>query len=164
MSRTVFTGLFRTPRYAGQEREIVQSLVNHPITYAFPLPHLPNNPDLLTITFLLAPIPPCPASTLTKLGHVVDECVSFTVSIQISQLGAAVQSQIVDTEPSLTCTAGIEQGALGEKGRTHIPPSPKPFEKVPLCYIVKVEKRHDLSHPQPLLALSSSSLQLIYIQ
>lgn len=47
--------------------------------------------QLLAILDLLsAPLPPCPASTLTKLGHVVDERVSLTVSIQISQLGAAV--------------------------------------------------------------------------
>lgn len=53
--------------------------------------HLPTSAELLAILDLLsAPLPPCPASTLTKLGHVVDERVSLTVSIQISQLGAAV--------------------------------------------------------------------------
>lgn len=59
-----------------------------------------------------APIPLCLASALTKLGHVVDERVSLTVSVQISQLSAAVESQVVDAEPSLPCTAGVEQGTL----------------------------------------------------
>ena len=56
---------------------------------------------------------PCPGCALTKLGHVVDERVSLTVSVQISQLSAAVESQVVDAEPSLPCTAGVEQGTLG---------------------------------------------------
>lgn len=67
---------------------------------------------------------------LTKLGHVVDKCVSLTVPIQISQQGAAVQGQIVNAEPTLPCTAGIKQGTLEkERGGTHIPPSQNSFEK-----------------------------------
>lgn len=79
--------------------------------------HVPSNHTLSPFPAL---IPPCPASTLTKLGHVVDERVSLTVSVQISQLGAAVQGQVVDAEPSLSCTARIEQGTLGgERGNSH---------------------------------------------
>ena len=124
MSRTVFTGLFRTPRYAGCERQTAQSLASHPNTCAFPPSHLPGNAESPTTTFLSAPIPPRPASTLTKLGHVVDECVSLTVSIQISQLGAAVQGQVVDAEPSLPCTAGVEQSTLGEGRKGEFIPLP----------------------------------------
>lgn len=118
---------------------------------------------------LLAPIPPRPACALTKLGHVVDECVSLTVSIQISQLGAAVEGQVVDAEPSLPCTAGVEQGTLGE-GRqgVHTPLSPEPSEKLPLCYIIKLKETHEPSLPQPLLVFSThpspSSLQPVYTQ
>lgn len=78
----------------------------------------------LTILDLSAAIPPCPASTLTKLGHVVDERVSLTVSIQISQLGAAVQGQVMDAEPTLPCTAGVKQGTLGEGRKGKLTPLP----------------------------------------
>lgn len=118
VSRTVFTGLLRTPRYAGWEMETAQSLAGHPIAPTFLPPHLnhDNHPS--------APIPLHPASTLTKLGHVVDERVSLTVSIQISQLCAAVQGQIVDAEPSLPSTAGVEQGTLGEGRKGELIPLP----------------------------------------
>lgn len=53
-------------------------------------------------------IPPCLTSSLTKFGHVVDERVSLTVAIQVSQLGAAVEGQVVDAEPTLPCTAGVK--------------------------------------------------------
>jgi hypothetical protein len=113
VSRTVFTGLFRTPRYAGWERE--KAMTGQPlITCAF---HNHTYPGVLNHCHPgpFNPIPPCPASALTKLGHVVDECVSLTISIQISQLGTAVQGQVVDAEPTLPCTAGIQQGTLGER-------------------------------------------------
>lgn len=124
VSRTVFTGLLSTPRYAGWEREIAQSLAGHPIAPALLPPHLPGNAESLTTTFQPQSHFALPASTLTKLGHVVDERVSLTVSIQISQLGAAVQGQIVDAEPSLPCTAGVEQGTLGERRKGELIPLP----------------------------------------
>ena len=113
MSRTVFTGLLRTPRYAGWER------TQHSHWSATPsrVPsHHHSHPGMLDCCPSSAPIPLCPASALTKLGHVVDERVSLTVSVQISQLSAAVESQVVDAEPSLPCTAGVEQGAARCQG------------------------------------------------
>ena len=107
------------------------------------------------LSILLAPIPLCLASALTKLGHVVDERVSLTVSVQISQLSAAVESQVVDAEPSLPCTAGVEQGTLGESERGNSHPSlTKTLATPPLCYFMKLEERWELSLLQPLLVLS----------
>lgn len=151
MSRTVFTGLFRTPRYAGWERETAQSLASHLITCAFPPSHLRRNAESPTTTFLLAPVPPHPASILTKLGHVVDECVSLTVSIQISQLGAAVQGQVVDAEPSLPCTAGVEQGTLGEGRKEELIPLPHQSPLKNCSFTVLISYRKDMSHPFPSL-------------
>lgn len=51
---------------------------------------------------------------MCRLGHVVDEHVSLTVSVQISQLDAAVEGHVVDAESSLPCAAGVEQGTLQE--------------------------------------------------
>lgn len=109
VSRTVFTGLLRTPRYAGQDR---RERAHWSATPSQVPSHRHTHPGVLNCCHP-QPRARCPASALTKLGHVVDERVSLTVSVQISQLSAAVESQVVDAEPSLPRTAGVEQGTLG---------------------------------------------------
>lgn len=75
----------------------------------------------------LSPDPTRPGLCPHQLGHVVDERVSLTVSVQISQLSAAVGSQVVDAEPSLPCTAGVEQGITGRvRGATYTLPHQDP--------------------------------------
>lgn len=121
VSRTVFTGLLTTARYATWEGKSSHWSASHHTH--LPPPHLPRSAALDHPEPPLTPPPPCPASTLTKLGHVVDERVSLTVSIQVSQLGAAVEGQVVDAEPTLPCTAGIKQGTLGEGRKGELTPS-----------------------------------------
>lgn len=49
---------------------------------------------------------------LTKFGQEVDESVRLTVPVKISQLRAAVQGEIVDTESPLARTAGVQHSTL----------------------------------------------------
>ena len=55
---------------------------------------------------------------LTIFGEVVDDCVSLTVAVKVSQLRAAVNSHIVDTKAPLTAAAGVQDRAL-QGHKTH---------------------------------------------
>ena len=51
---------------------------------------------------------------LTQLGHLVDECIQFTVSEQISKLRAAVECHVEDAKPALSRHTCVQHGCLDE--------------------------------------------------
>lgn len=54
---------------------------------------------------------------LTVFREEVDDCVSFAVAVQVSQLRTAVHRHVVDAETPLAAAAGVQHGALrGDKG------------------------------------------------
>ncbi len=54
--------------------------------------------------------------TVTCFGEDVDERVSLAALVQLRQLRAAVQIEVVDAEASLPVDGGVQQGALGNGG------------------------------------------------
>lgn len=57
---------------------------------------------------------------VTWFGKEVDEWVGLTVHVQLWQLRAAFQTDVVDTQASLAVDGGVQQGTLGKEGQTWV--------------------------------------------
>lgn len=76
----------------------------------------------------------CPVKhrpTLTWFGKEVDERVGLAALVQLQQLRAAVQAEVVDAQASLAADGGVQQGALGEAERGNSAAIRVPFVETP---------------------------------
>lgn len=64
---------------------------------------------------------------VTWFGEEVDEWVGLAALVQLRQLRAAVQTEVVDAEASLSTDGGVQQGTLGNRVQIEVKTNPWGF-------------------------------------